>query len=255
MRPVNLLPASERRHLVNAKRLQNSSFVVLGVLGALLLASLYYVSTGNKINGAKTDIAKANQRTEEAKARAAALGPFARFAQLKETRVNSVKTAATQRFDWERLMREVALVLPDGTSIQTMDASTSPDASAGSSGGGASASTSTPAPAGGASTDSSPSMNLVGCAKSQPTVATLMVRLRALYRVDDVTLKDSQKSDSGGAGGSPAGGTPDAAGGGQGDCTGGLYKFDVSVAFKPAADNSGTGSDVKKAPSRLGGGA
>lgn len=252
MKPVNLLPAGERRHVVRAKRLENSSFVVLGLLGALLLASLYYVSTQNEVNTGKTDIAKAKRATAEANARASRLGPFAKFAAIKETRVSSVEQLATQRFDWERMMRELALVLPSGTAINKLDASTGPGAASAS---GGSSSSSAPAPSAEdpqmASAGSS--LSLVGCAKSQDDVATMMVRLRSLHRVEDVTLADSEKGASGGTSqtGSSSS-TPDSAGGGE-SCD--LYKFNVSVSFKPAPTTSAPDRGAKKVPGRLGGGA
>jgi hypothetical protein len=250
MKPVNLLPASDRRKVVSAKRVDRGGFLVIGALAVLLLLTVFYVTTQNKINGGKTDIAKAKQRTKEAEVRAAALGPFAKFAQVKETRVSSVKMLASQRFDWERLMREVALVLPEGTALQKMIGSTSGTPSAG-------GSTSAPAPATSGTADasagaaSSPSVNVLGCAKSQDDVATTMVRLRAMHRVDDVTLADSSKgADSGG--GAPSGGSPDSGSGSE--CPPRFYKFDVTVTFKPAPSTSMPDGGAKKVPSRLGGG-
>lgn len=250
MRPVNLLPASERRRSGGAKRLENSSFVVLGILGVLLLGSLYYVSTGNKINTDKSAIAKAKQETVVAKARAAQLGPFAEFAKIKETRETSVKTLASQRFDWERLMREIGLVLPENTSIQTLSAATSGTPGEG----GGSASTSTPAPAGGAGASATtPSMDLKGCAKKQDNVATMMVRLRALHGVDDVTLNDSEEPSRAGSGSS---GTtaPTPSGGGSGTAQCKTYQFDVTVTFT-ATGNDDQQPAPRKVPRRLGGGA
>jgi Tfp pilus assembly protein PilN len=256
MRPVNLLPAGERRQRVSARRLDKSSFVVLGLLGALLLGVLFYVSTSNKITSEKSDIAKAKERTRAAEARAQALGPFAQFAQVKETRVKSVQQLAEQRFDWERLMRETALVLPSGTAIQTMTASTTGEGLDSAAGPAASSSATGTAPL-------APSMNLTGCAKSQPDVATLMVRLRALHDVDDVTLADSEKGETSGSSGSSSssssgsssgGTTSDSGSGGEADCKE-RYKFDVTVTFNATATAGGRGSDLKRVPGRLGGGA
>lgn len=254
MKPVNLLPVSERRNLP-AKRLENSSVVVLGILAVLLLGGLYYVSTNNKINGARSDIATDQQRTAVAKARTAQLGSFARFAKIKQTREDSVRQLATQRFDWERLMREVALVLPAGTQVTSLDASSSGQA-AGASGGtpSASPSTSSPSTSSGSSGAASgqPSLQIAGCATSQPEVATMMVRLRAMDRVDDVSLQSSAKNGTGGASGSSS--APQSDGAGQaGDCRKN-YTFAVTVTFKPADTDTGTGSG-KGTPTRLGGGA
>ena len=43
---------------------------------------------------------------------AAALGSFTNFAAIKDQRLASVVTTAQTRFDWERLMREVSMIMP-----------------------------------------------------------------------------------------------------------------------------------------------
>ena len=123
MRPVNLLPDDLRPRRASGA-LSGSSYAVVGVLGALFLMVVVYVLTANKVNSHKTDIAQVERETQEAEARAAALAPYERFAQIKATRVASVTQLASQRFDWERMVREVALVLPAGTSVTELNATT-----------------------------------------------------------------------------------------------------------------------------------
>ena len=79
-------------------------------------------------------------------------------------------------------MREVALVLPAGTSLTELNATTA----------GATAGAAPPRPGPRrsippATAAGGPSLQLKGCAERQPDVATLMVRLRRLYRAADVT--------------------------------------------------------------------
>jgi len=86
-------------------------------------------------------------------------------------------------------------------------------------------------------------------------VATVMVRLRRLYRAADVTLTESTKQEAAGATGA-TGATPgvvssDAAAGGTG-CPGDTYQFDMSVAFTPTDPGQ---KEKLQAPARLGGGA
>lgn len=255
MRAVNLLPERDRVR-GPATVPAGSSRVVLGVLGALLLAVLVMVFTQNKITGNKADIAQAQQEQQQAEQRSAQLGSFGQFSQIKATRVSSISALAKSRFDYERLMRELALVLPQGTSITEVNASTTgaPDGAAGA------APAPAPAPASGASTATTstgaaatgPSVKIVGCAKTQSAVAETMVRLRNLDRADDVQLTDSSRAAeaSGSSGAAP---TSDAGSGGAG--CGKHYAFDATVTFAAgpvAAD--GKGEQATRVPTTLGGG-
>jgi Tfp pilus assembly protein PilN len=245
MRPVNLLPDDLRPRQVSGA-LKGSSYAVVGVLTGLFVMALVFVLSANSVNSKKTEIAEVTQETQEAEARAAALASYEQFARIKETRVASVSQLASQRFDWERMMREIALVLPEGTSLSELTASTpgaTPAASAG-------AAAPAPAPTDPAATAAAggPTLQLKGCAEDQPDVATLMVRLRGLYRAEEVELTEStaQTAETG-AGPAVSEGTTGATG-----CPGDSYQFDVKVIFA-AADP--TDKDRLRAPARLGGGA
>ena len=239
MKPVNLLPAGDRaRRRVAA--VPNGSYMVLGVLALLLVAAVAYVSTTNGINSKTQDVAKAKQETTEAQARIQRLGAFGDFSQIKATRLASVTDLATARFDWERLMRELALVLPDETFITGAEASATGVLDAGD-----------PTATGGA--PAGPTLNLLGCAKSQTDVAKVMVRLRNLHRAVDVTLAESGEPEVAEA--PSGGGVVDQAAGVTDGC-GADFKFDVTVVFSPA-EAPVTGEDPKddSVPANLGGGA
>jgi Tfp pilus assembly protein PilN len=226
--------------------------MVIGVLGALLLMVGGYVLTTNQINSRKSGISRAQKETAEAKQRAAALAPYARFAQIKATRLNSVRELAQGRFDWERMMRELALVLPTDVWLTDVSASTSPQSSdSGATGTPATPSTGATA-SGSVAGGTSPSLALTGCAKRQDDVATMMVRLRKLDRVTDVNLDESSKQDSSGGGGSAgtADSSPSASGSSQA-CPPKDYQFKLNVSFS-AESSSGAARGV---PARLGGGA
>ena len=235
MRPVNLLPDDLRPRQASGA-LSGSAYAVVGVLAVLLLMAVGYVMSANQANSRKSEIAEVRQETADAEAQAASLAPYANFAQIKATRIESVKSLAGLRFDWERLMREVALVLPDGTSLTDLAASTTGAADTGG----------TP-PTDAAAAAVSPSLNLKGCAERQPDVATLMVRLRRLHRAADVSLTESSQQDASGGGAAPA--AVDSGTGSEG-CPPDTYLFDLTVTFEPL--------DVEQAkpvPARLGGGA
>lgn len=239
MRPVNLLPTNLRPRKPSAAQ-DNSAYVALGILGALLLALVFYVLTLNQIASGKGEITELRAETEQANRRSADLAPFGDFERVKQTRVASVKQLATTRLDWERHVRELAKVLPSGVWLTKLDA-TSPTDSTQS------------ATSSGEITDA-PTLTLTGCAPRQRDVATTVLRLRQLHLADEVSLDESTKADAeanGGAGGSspaPSASGPDAAAG----CATG-YTFSVTVLLESEPVDSG-GADSGRVAASLGGG-
>jgi Tfp pilus assembly protein PilN len=112
---------------------------VLGVLVALLVGVVAYVLTANQVTSKKDELAAVTQEAQTTQAKVAALGSFGNFASIKQTREQSVAQLAQARLDWERLMRELARVLPADVFINNLDAAAtataSADAAGGSSGG------------------------------------------------------------------------------------------------------------------------
>jgi Tfp pilus assembly protein PilN len=231
MRPVNLLPQSARPYQATGKG-SGGSYVVIGVLAALVLGVAAYVLTTNQITTRKNDIARAQQETQAAQTKAAGLQKYGEFAQVASARVNAVGSLAEGRIDYERLIRETSRVLPGGVWLTQLDAEST---------GSGSSSSSTPSTTAGAPAPS-PTVHLLGCAPSQDSVATTLVRLRAIHGSGDVQLNDSGKSLQL-AGGSSSGGS--------GDC-GKNYSFDILVTLTPEV--TGFGDLGRKVPSNLGGG-
>jgi Tfp pilus assembly protein PilN len=231
MRPVNLLPDQHRRG-PRVGAMANGAYIVVGVLAALLVIALAYTLTSNQANSRKSQAAEVKQEADQAEARSKQLGAFGNFASIKATRTASVKQLATGRFDWERFMRELAVVLPKGAWLQDVDASVTGD-TAGDSG---TSTASTPANA-----PKLPTAHLTGCTPHQTDVADFMVRLRKLYLVQDVELKSSERGEGDGV--------PTV------DNCGRYLKFDIDVTFSSAAP---TGREAPaghdSVPARLGGG-
>ena len=230
MRPVNLLPEQYRATRPSTQA-TGSSRIVIGVLGALLLMAVAYAMTSNQVTSREGDIAAAKSEIQRAQVQTASQNAFGSFHAMKETRETSVKQLAGGRFDWERLMREVALVLPKRTWVLDMTASTAAESATGTA-----APASTPSTGGAAATAAAnPTVHLTGCALHQDDVAVLLVRLRKLDRATDVKLTESAKQDQEAGGAQVA---TDAAGGGGDTCQGGRFKFDTTVTFSPptAAD-------------------
>jgi Tfp pilus assembly protein PilN len=246
MRPVNLLPESERGR--RPVQQANGAYVTLGVLGAALVAALLFVLAQNQINGRTSDISAAQQNAARAETRASQLDAFGNFAQTKQTRVQSVTELANARFDWERFMRELGLVLPEGSSLLDVTASTTGDPATGAAG-----APPAPAPAVGdaaAASDKSPTVKLTGCAVSQSRVAVLMLRLRKLYRAQDVDLNESAQEENG-----TVGAAPGTAAANNTTCPPGKYKFDITVTFAPAPVKAPGAKKQPTVPGSLGGGA
>jgi Tfp pilus assembly protein PilN len=180
VRPINLLPARYRPARASGDR-PGIAYAAIGILAVLLVMAVLYVVTDNKITDANNKTAEANAEKAEADAKIGQLQAFGDFASLKVNREAAVKGVADVRFDYERLMREMALVLPKDTYLTSFSASA---------GGG----TTTTGTGAGAVTASGPTVTVAGCAPSHPGVATAIVRLRKLHNVTDVELQSSNKA-------------------------------------------------------------
>jgi Tfp pilus assembly protein PilN len=245
MKAVNLLPEKHRPRKPTGGQ-SRSGHIALGVLGALLIAVVVYVLTLNSINDSKTKITEAKAEAVRLEAQAGSLGPYGDFAKIKADRVASVMQYAQERFDWERLVRELAQVLP--TDVWLVNASASA-----SGGDPTSTSGSAPAPAPTATAAVGPSLSIQGCARDQQQVAITLVRLRELQGATDVSLDHSTRgTDSNGAApaAAPAGGSG-AADTGCGTTHGvANYSFQANVTFASTVPVQKPGS----VPNRLGGG-
>jgi Tfp pilus assembly protein PilN len=227
VRAVNLLPEHHRRRPAGTHAPKGSSYALIGVLGVLLLMAAAYTLVSNQVKDRTTEAAEAAQEADGYEARVQALGAYGNFSQMKDTRLASVRDLATNRFDWERLLRELSSLLPAGTWVQETSASVTGDLES-----------ATPAAA---NQPGQPGANLKGCAPKQSDVAKLMVRLRQVYLVDDVTLKESVKGENTG----PA----------SIENCGSLLQFDVSMTFSSAAPTEKEApAGQKSVPARLGGG-
>jgi Tfp pilus assembly protein PilN len=243
VKAVNLLPERHRPRRASGGR-QGSSYAVLGVLGALLLALVVYVLTLNSINSGQDQIAVAKAETEQAQSQSRSLSAYGDFAKVKQKRVAAVTQLAKGRFDWERLVRELAHVLPENVWLVKTDASAIGDLSAADPGG-----------AGAAATPGAPVVKLSGCARDQSQVAVTLVRLRELQGASDVSLDRSAKPDDPGSTTSSSSSATAGLTDGCGTTHGHLnYAFDAVVTFEPQATTA-TDKTSENAPDSLGGGA
>lgn len=228
MKAVNLLPQEARRRPAG-EGTGRAAYIVCGVLALLLLMSAAYVLTSNTITERTSEAAVVGAEADRLEAQAAAQAGYTSFADIAQQRLASVAGVADTRFDWERLMREVSHVMPEGSWLQATDASVSGDPNA-----------TAVAPVGADAIPTGPYASFVGCTPDQNDVAQIMVRLRQLHRVEDVKLKESTQE--------PGGGEATV------DNCGALYKFDVSVTFSPTGPPREAPRGSAGVPASLGGG-
>ena len=185
MRPVNLIPPEERRGESAPLRAGAASYVVIAALVVVLGAVTAVVLTNNEIadrEAAKSSLAAERQQAQQ---RVAALAPYSQFATMSEARRQTVTSLAQSRFDWERVLRELAIVLPDDVWLTELTGTVSPETQL----------------EGGASVEGrdqvlGPALEIVGCGTSQPAVARFLAALRNIDGVTRVGLGESQRPES-----------------------------------------------------------
>ena len=238
MRPVNLIPAEERRGDQAKSRTGPLASVLVGVLFAILAGVAALVLTSNQISDRKDELAQLKVESAAAEARAQQLSAYTKFHQVSLQRTSTVASLADSRFDWERVVRELSLVLPSDGWLTGLTGTASPAVTVD----GATTITTRASVPG-------PALELVGCAPGQDAVARFVT---ALHEIDGVTRVGVHKSAR------PASGTATATGGDTGssgsdtECQARdfLAKFEIVVAFDaaPVPATSATGATVPAAP-------
>jgi Tfp pilus assembly protein PilN len=226
MRPVNLIPL-EDRHGQNAPlRTGPVAYILIGALVLALAGVTALVLTGNQISDRKSELAQVKREDAAATARAESLAPYAQFAALHEQRVATISSLADSRFDWERVMRELALILPHDVWLVSLDATASAEA------GGSDSSSEGGSIAG---SIAGPSLAISGCAAGQEAVAGFVTVLKDIEGVTRVGVESSElPSQEEGAG--SASGSESGEGGGSSDCRTRSFisQFSIAVAFDAA---------------------
>jgi Tfp pilus assembly protein PilN len=194
VRPVNLIPAEDRRDGNAPLRTGPLPYVLLGGLVVLLLGVVALVLAGNKVSEREGEVAKLEREDARAAVKAQRLAAYTEFRAISEQRVATVSELADSRFDWERVMRELALILPDNVWLVSLTASAAPGV--GVEGGGGDSS-------GMRSAVPGPALELSGCAKGQKGVAGFVTALEDIDGVTRVGVQSSELPEkvSGGEGG------------------------------------------------------
>jgi Tfp pilus assembly protein PilN len=204
MRAVNLLPADLRGAVKAPVQVTpaaedsggSGAYFALGALALCVLAVAGYVLTTNTIKQREADLVSATARSAAVIAEVNRLKPFADFEQTANARIQTVRDLASQRFDWERTLGDLARVLPSDVTVKSLRGSLSAAAGSGNS------------PLRGAIT--APAITIDGCTADQKAVARLMARLQTVSGVTRVSLAKSDKlsTTTADAGGSAATAAP-----------------------------------------------
>lgn len=230
MRPVNLIPPEQARTGRAAPmRTGVTVYVLIAGLLAVLGAVTLMVTTSNGIADKKVQIADLEVQEQQAQARADSLSAYAEFASAQQARTATIASLAQSRFDWQRVLRELALVIPPDVTIQSLTGSANSGVNVGSASQSALR-----------SQINGPALSLLGCAADQPGVAALMA---AIQDIDGVTRVGLDKSTVDSAPGSTnAGGSTGSSPSGPA-CPGGTH-FSMVAAFDEATLSDGAGAGV-----------
>ena len=224
MRPVNLIPPDLRRGAAAPMRTGPVPYILVGGLAAVLAAVALLVVTNNQISERKSEVAELRRQDVAAQQQASRLAGYVQLQTLHEQRVATISSLADSRFDWERVMRELALILPHDVWLTQLNASASASQGAGGSGSGGNLRGSVLGPA----------LELSGCSTGQEAVAGFVTALKDIDGVTRVGVESSelaqQEDGAGESGGSGGGGSE----GSECQTREFIARFQIVVAFDAA---------------------
>ena len=182
MRAFNLLPKEEVRAEKESKQ-SAIPHVIVALAGVLVFAALaaFYLSSSaggdQEVRGARRS---PRRPREPAGAREAAAGADrgGSIDSERSARTAALSTALADRLAWDRVLRELALVLPADVTLATLDA-TAPS----------------PGSAGAATSGAVSSFRVTGTSVSQASVARLLSRLQVIPELQNVQLEFATASD------------------------------------------------------------
>lgn len=177
MRAVNLLP----RDFEQARK-RPATPVIVGCAGAVVATAVLavgYLSASSKVGSENSQLAAVQAQIAALPQPAQPPATVSSLPQERQLRVTALASALAQRVAWDRILREVSLVLPDDVWLDSLDA-TAPVA---------------PAPGVAAAAPTQPTgFTITGFTYSQSAVARLLARLTVIPDLEDVTLQSATQS-------------------------------------------------------------
>lgn len=241
MRPVNLIPPDEQRSSASGRgplRTGPAAYVVTGALALALIGVIVMALTSKDISDKTQQKENLQVELTAATARADSLRAFADFRAVQEGRAQTVSSLAQSRFDWERVLRELSLIIPTDVWLLKMTGSVNPTVQL----------------EGGAEVQlrdsiAGPALEIIGCAPTQDAVAGFVASLEDIDGVTRVGVGASERGEATAASGVSSGGGGEAVE----DCRTNetIYQFEIAVAFDavPAAPTASPAPSVPAAPS------
>ena len=193
MRAVNLLPQEARQ------RRAPNKLVLVGVSSStavLLLVGAGYYSARGTVNDRQQSLADVKaQLAAMPKPKSHQTSAFDQELAVERTgRLSALSTVLSGRVRWDRLLREIAMVLPDDVWLQQLNA-TAPEPLAPVA---APGTASTPVAATPAPTSTGTTFSIQGNTYTQEGVARLLIRLQLVPDLENVTLVSSTLSNQDG---------------------------------------------------------
>ena len=188
MRAFNLMPRDEAREKKSGRA--GLAQIAVALLGVLVFAGLAggYLFTGAGVTSKQSELDDLRAQLAELEVPAEQPDQGADAAAVAEgqARTTALATALASRIAWDRVLREVSLVVPDGVWLTQLTATT-PNAAAGG------AAAVAPAIAAGASPNT---LAAAGEAVNQENVAVFLARLESIPELTSVQLLSSTRVDS-----------------------------------------------------------
>ncbi len=173
--------------------------VVCGVAAVLAAAIVYMVMVSNEISSGKERLVAISGELAQSEAEAAKLKPYATFAQATVERRDAVTKVAKARFDWDKMLLQLARVAPGDVWLTSAKGTVSSASSVEGSGGGG----------GGRGAYPGPALELAGCGKRESDVPKYMDRLYTITGVNEIAFERTERGKGGDAQG-PCGGSASA---------------------------------------------
>jgi Tfp pilus assembly protein PilN len=184
MRAVNLLPRDLERQGSEGRRAP--LFVAVGGVAVVTVAAAFLaISASGESSDQRSQLDSVEAAIAQMQTTAPSVSPAVSglVAQERTDRVAALAAALSTRVRFDRLLRELAYVLPADVWLTGLTAS----APASSAAAGASPSTTTPSTADG--------VTITGATYSQASVARVLARLNALPSLDRVRLTETSRND------------------------------------------------------------